>query len=251
MIREVWLWCIISCIHAFWAGTVVYCLLDIKKDLNMYSQQCTQLFNKCDAKVTNSEAVILSKMDKITMSVSANKLFVNKDGNVQTRCLSKLLLSIIDFKESFFNDALTKDKIYKIKQIFHVINDNSIENALDKIEKLNDKEINTFKKLKEFLKIIISRFHYRNANLFEKFLSKWVFIKNNNSKLWKNLKELEFYVDNNHWNNALNFAKKELNSFDDLQSWIINLEDLVTIEKNISLIYNQLSKHIIASSGNE
>ncbi|WP_156965563.1 LITAF-like zinc ribbon domain-containing protein [Candidatus Neoehrlichia procyonis] len=250
MTRYTWIWCIILCTFSFWFGAIIFYLLDIKKDLNIYNQHCMQLFDKFDAKVMNSEAMILSKIDKIRMSIAKNNLVVGKDGCVKEKCLSKLLLSVIDLRESFFNSTLTKNKIYTVKQILQEIDDHDIESAINTIEELLNKEISTFIKLKGSFKIIINNYHYKNASSFEKLLSKWILIKNNNNKLWKNLTKLEFYISNNYWTDALDFAKRELHSFHDLQLWITQLEDLVIIEKSISVIYNQLLKHIIAASGN-
>ncbi|MGN7618915.1 MAG: hypothetical protein ACTJLM_03125 [Ehrlichia sp.] len=63
------------------------------------------------------------------------------------------------------------------------------------------------------------------------------------------LKEVESYINDNLWADALDLSKRELSSVVELELWIQQLEDIVSMEKNISVVYDQLSKYIIKLPG--
>ncbi|QGR02174.1 hypothetical protein EDL79_00470 [Ehrlichia ruminantium] len=253
--REIWGWFFMMLITASCSVIAVFSYLDIKKDLAAVRDGYKQITAN-DIRT----AIIQVNQNLLNSYISHQKencptqrviMSENHDNTscTQEECLAKLLLSVINLKEAFSADISVKHIIYSIKPTLLKLNDHRINEAINEIERLDSKKLNTFNKLKISFKKIAHDLHYSRSNMMQKVFFKWITVKNQQDILLHNLQEVENYLDNNLWIDALDIAKKELSSVAELESWIQQLEDIVSMEKNISVIYDQLSKYIIKSPG--
>ncbi|CAH57800.1 hypothetical protein FDZ58_00495 [Ehrlichia ruminantium] len=253
--REVWGWFFMMLITASCSVIAIFSYLDIKKDLISLHDGYKQVIenNIRSTIVEVNKSLLNSYISKQKENCPAQRIVMSENNEniscTQEECFAKLLLSIINLKEAFLADISVKHLIYSIKPTLLKLDDYKINEAINEIEKLDSRKLSTFNRIKLSFKKIARDLHYSRSNMIQKVFFKWIVVKNQQDILLHSLKEVENYLDNNLWSDALDIAHKELSSVIELQLWIQQLEDIVSMERNISVIYDQLSKYIIKSPG--
>ncbi|ABD44634.1 putative lipoprotein [Ehrlichia chaffeensis str. Heartland] len=253
--KEVWGWFFMMLITTSCSICAVFSYLDVKKDLVVFSQQYRKVIEN-DVRsvlVQVNQNLLNSYLSKQKENCPVQRIITSENNDIiscsNEEWLAKLLLSVINLREAFLGDISVKSIIYSIKPMLLKLDDYKINEAVAEIERLDSKKLTTFNRLKFSFKKIARELHYSRSNMVQKVFFKWVVVKNQQDALLHNLKEVEIYLDDNLWSDALDLSRKELSSVAELELWIQQLEDVVSMEKNISLIYDQLSKYIIKLPG--
>ncbi|AAZ68130.1 hypothetical protein [Ehrlichia canis] len=257
--REIWGWFFMVLITTSCSVCAVLSYLDIKKGLVEFNQQFNQQYKRAmenDVRsilVQVNQSLLNSYLSKQKENCPVQRIVTSENNDViscsSEEWLAKLLLSVINLREAFLGDISVKSIIYSIKPMLLRLDDSLINDAVAEIERLDSKKLTTFNRLKFSFKKIARELHYSRSNMVQKVFFKWIVVKNQNDVLLHNLKEVESYLDDNLWSDALTFAQKELSSVVELELWIQQLEDIVSMEKSISIIYDQLSQYIIKLPG--
>ena len=253
--KGIWGWFFMILIATSCAVGAVFSYFDLKKDIALLTQQNKKIME-------NDVRSILMQVNQNLLSTYLSKQkencpvqrIITSENNDIISCsseewLAKLLLSVINLREAFLGDISVKSMIYSIKPMLLKLDDYKINEAVAEIERLDSKKLTTFNRLKFSFKKIARELHYSRSNMIQKVLFKWVVVRNQQDVLLHNLKEVESYLNDNLWSDALDFSKRELSSIVELEVWMQQLEDVVSMEKNISVIYDQLSKYIIKLPG--
>ena len=253
--KEIWGWFFMVLIATSCSIGAVFSYLDLKKDLVLLNQQHKRIME-------NDVRSILAQVNQDLLNVYLSKQkencpvqrIITSENNDIISCsseewLAKLLLSVINLREAFLGDISVKSIIYSIKPMLLKLDDYRINEAVAEIERLDSKKLITLSRLKFSFKKIAHELHYSRSNVVQKVLFKWIIVKNQQDVLLHNLKEVESYLNDGLWSDALELSKKELSSIVELELWTQQLEDIVSMEKNISVIYDQLSKYIIKLPG--
>ena len=255
VMRAVWGWFFMILIAASCSVCAVFSYLDVKKDLAIFTQQYRKIMEN-DVRsvlVQVNQSLLNSYLSKQKENCPVQRIITSENNDIiscsSEEWLAKLLLSVINLKEAFLGDISVKSIIYSIKPMLLKLDDNKINDAVAEIERLDSKKLTTFSRLKFSFKKIAHELHYLRSNMVQKVFFKWIVVKSQQDVLLHNLKEVEGYLDASLWSDALSFSKKELSSVAELELWIQELEDIVSMEKNISVIYDQLSKYIIKLPG--
>lgn len=161
------------------------------------------------------------------------------DCDLRFKNLAKLLLSVIKMKNSLLQEIKFDNQITTIKPLVSDLNDQDIENAVNKLEGI--KEINTIYDLKSSFEEAVDATHYNNSTLFKKITSNWIKIKNKNDPLKVKWIKIEDAINSHDWHSIDTIVSTLTHS--EFKPWINKLNNSILAYKNISVIYDSLLQY--------
>lgn len=162
------------------------------------------------------------------------------DCDLRFKNLAKLLLSVIKMKNSLLQEIKFDSQISIIQPLVLDLNDQDIENAVNKLEGI--KEINTIYELKSSFEKAVDATNYNNSTLFKKITSNWIKIKNKNDPLRVKWIKIEDAINSHDWHSIDTIVSTLTHS--EFKPWINKLNNSILAYKNISIIYDRLLQYI-------
>lgn len=162
------------------------------------------------------------------------------DCDLRFKNLTKLLLSVIKMKNSLLQEIKFDNQIPTIQPLVLDLNDQDIENAVNKLEGI--KEINTIYELKSSFEKAVDASRYNNSTLFKKITSNWIKIKNKNDPLRVKWIKIEDAINSHDWRSIDTVVSTLTHS--EFKPWINKLNNSILAYKNISIILNRLLQYI-------
>lgn len=200
--------------------------------------------------------VLTEKIDELKMLLEVNQSRVEKrifdlKRNLHTQCeqgdgtsrhknLAKLLLIVMEMKNSLLREVRFDNQINSIKPLISELDDPEIENAVNALESL--KEVNTLHELKLSFESTIAVINYNKSTLFKKIISNWIKIDDQNDPLRLKLTEIEESINDNDWQSIATTIGDLTHP--EFKLWLNKLNDFIVASKNTSTIYHHLLQYI-------
>jgi len=143
-------------------------------------------------------------------------------------------------KNSLLQEIKFDSQISIIQPLVLDLNDQDIENAVNKLEGI--KEINTIYELKSSFEKAVDATNYNNSTLFKKITSNWIKIKNKNDPLRVKWIKIEDAINSHDWHSIDTIVSTLTHS--EFKPWINKLNNSILAYKNISIIYDRLLQYI-------
>ncbi|MDR2831940.1 MAG: hypothetical protein LBV62_03435 [Rickettsiales bacterium] len=204
----------------------------------------------------NNVKALTESMDEFRMLLEVNQSRIEKkifdfkrslhtqceqgDGSSRYKNLAKLLLLVVEMKNSLLREAKFDDHINSIKPLISELDDPEIENAMNELENL--KEINTLHELKLSFEKTIAVINYNKSTLLKKIISNWIRIQDKNDPLRAKFAEIEESINDNDWQ-SIATTMGDL-TYPEFKPWLNKLNGCIVASKNISTIYHHLLQYI-------
>ncbi|NUX00988.1 hypothetical protein GO685_00355 [Wolbachia endosymbiont of Madathamugadia hiepei] len=200
--------------------------------------------------------VLTENMDELKMLLEVNQSRIEKkmfelkrnlhtqceqgDGSSRHKNLAKLLLLVIQMKNSLLQEARFDNHINSIKPLISELDDPEIENAVSELESL--KEVNTLYELKLSFEKTTAVIDYNKSTFFKRIISNWIKVKDKNDPLRVKLAEIEESINDNDWQGIATTIGDLTHP--EFKPWISKLNGFIVASKNISIIYHHLLQYI-------
>ncbi|MGN7661785.1 MAG: hypothetical protein ACTJLK_04135 [Anaplasma sp.] len=193
-------------------------------------------------------ASISAEVTRIRSSIPKQTVIVDKDGCIRPQCLARILLLVADLRRSFSLGAMSHDAVYAVKPVLEALDDREIDDSIRVVERFNPRR--GYRDLKEELAVIRGKLRVAMAGKTLKHMSKWVTVENRNDPVWKEFELLERLVAQGAWEESLTVANGSvLSSVPGMQSWVRDLELILSVERSLLKIYEKLIERVNRNPG--
>ncbi|MFV9839167.1 MAG: hypothetical protein AB8U44_04040 [Aaplasma endosymbiont of Hyalomma asiaticum] len=217
-------------------------LVETSKRVTSVADSNTRIVATLDDLITQVDN-LKSLMVKMKSSMPPKTVIVNKDGCVKSDCLAKVLLMVWELRRSFSLGTMSSDAIRSVRPLLVELNDEDIDNSLGALESFANKK--GYRELKSSLPTLKNALRQTKNVGFLSYLAKWVKIESLDDPIMQDFTDLEMLVDTGAWEQALELVlNSKLMAVPKIQSWVKDLELVLSIESHLAVIHNKLIEHV-------